>query len=112
LHLSESLFSRKKAQKHKDIFCAFCASLWLYLINDANVVLDARIDFEVAGKLTAESRDLDGLALAQAAHAFLTVNPLNYVEWGEALELCVIKLGNVRIGDDFEPVILVEQVVH
>jgi len=34
-------------------------------------------------------------------------------EWkqGEALELCVIKLGNVRIGDEFEPVLLVEKVV-
>jgi len=31
---------------------------------------------------------------------------------GETLELCVIKLGNVRIGDEFEPVLLVEQVVR
>src|SRR5215213_695407 len=30
---------------------------------------------------------------------------------GEVLELCVIKLGNVRIGDQFEPVLLVEKVV-
>jgi hypothetical protein len=48
----------------------FCASLWLYLVYDANVVLDARVDFEVAGKLAAEPRDLDGLALAQAAHVY------------------------------------------
>jgi hypothetical protein len=35
-------------------------------------------------------------------------------EWkqGDALELCVIKLGNVRIGDQFEPVLLVEQVIQ
>ena len=31
---------------------------------------------------------------------------------GEALELCVIKLGNVRIADEFEPVLLVEKVVR
>lgn len=31
---------------------------------------------------------------------------------GETLELCVIKLGNVRIGDEFEPVLLVEKVVR
>jgi len=31
---------------------------------------------------------------------------------GEALELCVIKLGNVRIGDQFEAVLLVEQIVQ
>jgi hypothetical protein len=31
---------------------------------------------------------------------------------GDALELCVIKLGNVRIGDEFEPVLLVEQIVQ
>ena len=31
---------------------------------------------------------------------------------GETLELCVIKLGNVRIGAEFEPVLLVEQVVR
>lgn len=30
---------------------------------------------------------------------------------GEWLELCVIKFGNVRIGDEFEPVLLVEKVV-
>jgi hypothetical protein len=30
---------------------------------------------------------------------------------GEASELCVIKFGNVRIGDVFEPVLLVEKVV-
>jgi hypothetical protein len=30
---------------------------------------------------------------------------------GESLELCVIKFGNVRIGDEFEPVLLVEKVV-
>jgi hypothetical protein len=28
---------------------------------------------------------------------------------GEELELCVIKLGNVRIGNEFEPVLLVER---
>ena len=32
------------------------------LVYDANVILRARINFEVAGKLTAESCDLDGLA--------------------------------------------------
>ncbi len=31
---------------------------------------------------------------------------------GETLELCVIKLGNVRIGAEFEPVLLVEKVVR
>jgi hypothetical protein len=31
---------------------------------------------------------------------------------GETLELCVIKLGNVKIGDEFEPVLLVEKVVR
>jgi len=31
---------------------------------------------------------------------------------GEALELCVIKLGNVRIGAEFEPVLLVEKAVR
>jgi len=31
---------------------------------------------------------------------------------GEALELCVIKLGNVRIGAEFEPVLLVEKVIR
>lgn len=30
---------------------------------------------------------------------------------GEALELCVIKFGNVRIGEGMEPVLLVEKVV-
>ena len=30
---------------------------------------------------------------------------------GETLELCVIKLGNVRIGDEFEPVLLAERVI-
>lgn len=35
-------------------------------------------------------------------------------EWkqGEALELCVIKLGNIRVGDVLEPVLLVEQVIR
>jgi hypothetical protein len=32
--------------------------------------LYTRIDFEGAGKLTAESRDLDGLAGAQPAHVY------------------------------------------
>ena len=34
-------------------------------------------------------------------------------EWkqGETLELCVIKFGNVRTGDEFEPVLLVEKVI-
>ena len=42
---------------------------WLCLIRyDANVLLGAGIDFEVAGKLTTESCDLDGLARAQAAN--------------------------------------------
>jgi len=31
---------------------------------------------------------------------------------GETLELCVIKLGSVRVGDQFEPVLLVEQVIR
>ena len=31
---------------------------------------------------------------------------------GETLELCVIKFGNVRIGDQFEPVLLVEKVIQ
>ena len=31
---------------------------------------------------------------------------------GEALELCVIKLGNVRIGAEFEPVLLVERAIE
>ena len=41
-------------------------------------------------------------------------NNLLVQDWkqGEALELCVIKMGNVRIGDEFEPVLLVEQVIH
>ena len=30
---------------------------------------------------------------------------------GEALDLCVIKLGNVRIGDEFQPVLLVERAI-
>ena len=34
-------------------------------------------------------------------------------EWkeGETFELCVIKFGNVRIGAEFEPVLLVEKVI-
>ena len=31
---------------------------------------------------------------------------------GNALELCVIKMGNVRVGDEFEPVLLVERVIQ
>lgn len=31
---------------------------------------------------------------------------------GDHLELCVIKLGNVRIGSEFEPVLLVEQFIR
>lgn len=31
---------------------------------------------------------------------------------GEALELCVIKMGNVKIGDELVPVLLVEQVIR
>lgn len=31
---------------------------------------------------------------------------------GEALELCVIKFGNVRIGGVFEPVLLVEKIIR
>ncbi|MEN3326651.1 MAG: hypothetical protein V7638_1458 [Acidobacteriota bacterium] len=31
---------------------------------------------------------------------------------GETLELCVIKFGNVQIGDEFEPVLLVEKIVR
>jgi hypothetical protein len=31
---------------------------------------------------------------------------------GDTLELCVIKMGNVWIGNEFEPVMLVEQVVE
>jgi len=31
---------------------------------------------------------------------------------GDALELCVIKMGNVRIGTEFEPVLLVEQEIR
>lgn len=30
----------------------------------------------------------------------------------EMVELCVIKLGNARVGNEFEPVILVEQVIR
>lgn len=30
---------------------------------------------------------------------------------GETLELCVIKMGNAKIGDELEPVLLVEQVI-
>ena len=43
-----------------------------------------------------------------AVHKELLVN-----DWkqGETLELCVIKLGNVRIGDEFAPVLLVEKVI-
>ena len=35
-------------------------------------------------------------------------------EWkqGEALELCIIKLGNTRVGDALEPVLLVEQLIR
>ena len=35
-------------------------------------------------------------------------------EWkqGEALELCIIKLGNTRVGDTLEPVLLVEQLIR
>lgn len=35
-------------------------------------------------------------------------------EWkqGDALELCAIKLGNIKIGDELEPVLLVEQIVQ
>jgi len=41
-------------------------------------------------------------------------NDLLAQEWkqGEALELCVIKFGNVRIGNEFEPVLLVEKVIQ
>lgn len=31
---------------------------------------------------------------------------------GEALELCIIKMGNVKIGDELEPVLLVEQLIR
>jgi len=31
---------------------------------------------------------------------------------GDVLELCVIKMGNVRVGDEFEPVLLVEQFIQ
>lgn len=47
-------------------------------------------------------------------HYWLAVhNDLLAHEWkqGETLELCVIKFGNVRIGDEFEPVLLVEKVI-
>lgn len=41
-------------------------------------------------------------------------NDLLAQDWkqGETLELCVIKLGNTRIGDEFEPVLLVERVIR
>jgi hypothetical protein len=41
-------------------------------------------------------------------------NDLLVQDWkqGETLELCVIKLGNTRIGDEFEPVLLVERVIR
>ena len=41
-------------------------------------------------------------------------NDLLAQDWkqGEALELCVIKFGNVRIGNEFEPVLLVEKVIQ
>ena len=40
-------------------------------------------------------------------------NDLLATEWkqGESLDLCVIKLGNVRIGEEFQPVLLVERVI-
>jgi hypothetical protein len=31
---------------------------------------------------------------------------------GEALDLCIIKMGNVRIGDELEPVLLVEKIIQ
>ncbi len=31
---------------------------------------------------------------------------------GETLELCVVKMGNVKIGDEFEPVLLGEQFIR
>jgi hypothetical protein len=31
---------------------------------------------------------------------------------GEALELCIIKMGNIKIGDELVPVVLVEQVIR
>jgi hypothetical protein len=31
---------------------------------------------------------------------------------GEALELCIIKMGNVKMGDEMEPLLLVEQVIR
>lgn len=37
--------------------------------------------------------------------------PVQDWETGDALELCVVKYGNIRIGDRMEPVMLVEQVV-
>jgi len=47
------------------------------------------------------------------SHVFITVNPLNYVEWRKSREdLGVIKLGNVQIGEVFEPVLLVEKVIR
>ncbi|HEU4833730.1 MAG TPA: hypothetical protein VFS90_04915 [Pyrinomonadaceae bacterium] len=41
-------------------------------------------------------------------------NDLLAHDWkkGDALELCVIKMGNVRIGAEFEPVLLVERVIQ
>jgi hypothetical protein len=40
----------------------------VYLVrNYANIVLRARIDFEMFGELAAESRNLDGLSRAQPA---------------------------------------------
>ena len=37
--------------------------------------------------------------------------PVKDWKTGDALELCVVKYGNIRIGDRLEPVMLVEQVV-
>ena len=37
--------------------------------------------------------------------------PVQDWKTGDALELCVVKYGNIRIGDRLEPVMLVEQVV-
>jgi hypothetical protein len=41
-------------------------------------------------------------------------NDLLAQDWknGDELELCVIKLGNVKIGEVFEPVLLVEKVIR
>jgi hypothetical protein len=49
-------------------FYCTCLNKPPFLIYEANVVLYARIDFEVVGELTIESRDRDGLAGAQPAH--------------------------------------------